>query len=572
MKCRVVIIALAVCCFFGQNVSARSTFTVRTDIAGIAGPDINYVLMLYLHYFPGDGEAIVGSELKIDPQEIELAKVVSQLGKSTIETNTIAIDYVQQPVSSERIDTLAITMKAKQAPIMSNWQGQIFSTLDSGKEAAHRLTFQLAIEPPVKVNVGLTPLQLFPGEKVDMQAVVENKDVLGRDLQQVTWQWPEGLLVVAGKTTSEWEEGLASGTQDTLNWQIQVDRHRPERLELIAHGATDEVVGTPFLIPALEILPVPIPQLVYADEVMEVGQVTTFKYRWNNPAASEIAIESLTIEIPATFSAVEVLNPPTGLSVTQPTKNQSGRIRLEEYQILGAGEVIELLVSVRPERPGPFAWPSWFRSVGHTEIPLLTGQIKVNVAGASVPLVDASKEIDFITDLEFVSAAFETALTRELTALPIEGGTQIRLQAEEKGDRNWVVDDVLVRVLMDKGFVVTLKDVDTEGEGGHTLHYRLADAKVIYSRVKKGWLPFRFFEKREVQGDLFLRLTTAAGQLLWVAEAKAFATERVEVEDAELLGDSKIVERMIVKSEHKLVERVLSTSIISGLVLIFFSP
>jgi len=572
MKYRVFLIALTVFYVLGQEANARSTFTVRASTPGIAGPEISHVLTLYLHYFPGDGEAIVRSEIVFDPQQVNIAKVVSSLGKSKITSKTIEVDYAEQPVGSKGVDTLAVVLQAQQAPALLNLQGRIYSSLDYGAQSAHSLDFQLAVQPPVEMSATLTPLQLFPGEKVNLQAVLYNKDAAGRGVRQVRWQWPDGLVVVAGDTLSQWEGALASGTRDTLNWTVKVDRSEPGRLALAARARTDEVAGTPLLLPQLEVLPVPIPQLEYVDGTMEVGQAATFVYRWDNPAASAIAVEALTIEIPTTFSGVEVIDPPDGLTVTQPIKGQSGRIRLDGKQILTAGGTIRLTLRVRPERPGPFAWRSWFRPVGHTEIPLLAGKVKVDVAGATLPIVDLNKEERFITDLEFMSAAFKTALGRELNGLPLAPGTQVRLQPEEKGDKNWIVDDLLTRTLMDDGFVVTLKEPVEGSQKVHNLYYRLADSKVIYSKVKKGWLPFISAQKREAQGNLFLRLTTDQGQLAWVSQVKAFAAERVDVENVELLGDSKLVERAVIEPEHKLIERGLSASIIGGLVVIFFAP
>ena len=44
--------------------SARSTLSARLDQPAIAGPALDQQAILYLHYFPGDGEAIVSAELK----------------------------------------------------------------------------------------------------------------------------------------------------------------------------------------------------------------------------------------------------------------------------------------------------------------------------------------------------------------------------------------------------------------------------------------------------------------------------------------------------------------------------
>ena len=46
------------------QVEARSTLTARFAHKAIAGPGLDQQAMLYLHYFPGDGEAVVRTVLQ----------------------------------------------------------------------------------------------------------------------------------------------------------------------------------------------------------------------------------------------------------------------------------------------------------------------------------------------------------------------------------------------------------------------------------------------------------------------------------------------------------------------------
>ena len=91
--------------------SARSTLSARLDQPAIAGPALDQQSILYLHYFPGDGEAIVSAELKC-LGNAQLHNVRSALGQAQLAEASVGIDYAARPLAGEHIDTLYIDLAA----------------------------------------------------------------------------------------------------------------------------------------------------------------------------------------------------------------------------------------------------------------------------------------------------------------------------------------------------------------------------------------------------------------------------------------------------------------------------
>ena len=108
--------------------SARSTLSARLDQPAIAGPALDQQSILYLHYFPGDGEAIVSAELKC-LGNARLHNARSALGKAQLKEASIGIDYAARPLAGEHIDTLYIDLAAAGLETIG-WSAAIHSSLD----------------------------------------------------------------------------------------------------------------------------------------------------------------------------------------------------------------------------------------------------------------------------------------------------------------------------------------------------------------------------------------------------------------------------------------------------------
>ena len=75
--------------FDGGDALARSTFSARFAQSAIAGPDIEQTTVLYLHYFAGDGEAIVGAHVQYLSADMSVHAVRSQRGVARLQSSRI---------------------------------------------------------------------------------------------------------------------------------------------------------------------------------------------------------------------------------------------------------------------------------------------------------------------------------------------------------------------------------------------------------------------------------------------------------------------------------------------------
>jgi hypothetical protein len=145
------------------------------------------------------------------------------------------------------------------------------------------------------------------------------------------------------------------------------------------------------------------------------------------------------------------------------------------------------------------------------------------------------------------------------------------LQADEKNDGNWIVEDALLETFRQRGYRLLVRP-PLVGEEVGIIHYRLASSRVVYSPGEGSWLPFvGNRKKREAYGDLVLRLETQPdGLVRWERRVRAYGRDAVPSGSVDRLGGGTMLKRAIVEVENKAVERSLSASIIGGLVYIFF--
>ena len=117
---------------------------------------------------------------------------------------------------------------------------------------------------------------------------------------------------------------------------------------------------------------------------------------------------------------------------------------------------------------------------------------------------------------------------------------------------------------------IRLGQPESEARALRTLHYRIVEARVVYSPLQRGWKLWGGQRQRQAFGDLFLRLAQADGQVVWSGRIKAYGRDQVDAGDAEKLGAGEVVKRTMVAPDNKWIERGLSASIISSLFYIFF--
>ena len=553
-----------------DSAAALSTFTARF-VGGIVGPDIEQTAVLYVHYFPGDGEAIVGADFDCDHAVLNLAGAESSRGTVRALRPAIRVDYGEAPLGGESVDTLRVELRATQSQADLEWQGTIYSSADPGGGVAHRAAFALQVRPALGLELGVAPDRVFAGQRADLLLTVHNVDPRDRALEELVLFPPEGLSVLGGETTVGWKQPLAPGETDTLSWQVLVDQEAAGALVLRGTARSARLHESPAPLVRVLVATPPRARVSWATALAEVGKSTSFVYECRNPGTEPIALAGLRVEIPEAFAEVALSQRLEGASLTVGDSGRGGRIEVTDLGVLEAGAAVELAVQAKPLRPGSFPWKGSFSLPGATARIPVAGE---TVVSAVLPRPQAGPGGDglaYPTDVQLVNRALSEAFGREAEEFLLPRGATICLEPDEAKGEDWLVEDVLHQVLMRWGYRVLLEAPDTGDRGAEVLYYRKIDSGVVYSPLKRGWGLSGSWHRREAYGDLLLRLEVA-GRAVWARRVRASRADEVPESMSELLGGSEVVERTVIKSSHKLIERGLSASIVGGLIYIFFAP
>ncbi len=544
--------------FAGQAAQARSTLAVRFDERAIAGPGVEQTVPLYLHYFIGDGEAVLSARITCDPEKVLIRGARSSLGQARTGESAVEIDYRTRPLGREQVDTLQLSLVALTGTGPLVWRSTLATTADSN--AASGGSAQLHVAAPLQTALNLHPEVVFAGEQLRLDAVVNNTDT--RPLEEVVWQWPPGLLVEVQHTRPRWSPPLAPGARDTLVWQARIEGRTTGPLAIRGRADGAGVIGSPVSGSALQVVAAPVAQLTPAGgQWLEKGRPGRLVGSLQNSGASPMAIDAWRLEIPATFAEVRLIQSSQGRALLLERE-----VLVEGIGVLAAGQTALLELEVTPERSGPFNWGFAFRPAQRAEFIPLSGQAVLRVADAKNTLAPAPTD-QVTTDLELLRRAFAQAAESALLQLPLPPGAQVCLEPFEKSDKNWVLDDALVSVLMRQGYEVVLKPEAAAA----VLHYRLADSRVVYTPGPKGWNPFGTRQRREVYGELYLRLEGPDQHLRWIQRVQAYQADVVPGKSGTEAA-SALFKSTRVEDRHKGIERGLSASIIGGLFYIFFIP
>ena len=186
------------------------------------------------------------------------------------------------------------------------------------------------------------------------------------------------------------------------------------------------------------------------------------------------------------------------------------------------------------------------------------------------PCLASGDDSIYPTDVQLVSLALRKSLEDALGEFPLAPNARIFLQGQKESARNWIAEDVLMEVLIRRGFRIVLKPLREGISEAGVLHYRLADPKVLYTPWKEKWFSVRSWIQREAYGNLYLRLHDPGGRVLWTRRIEAHEMDRVPADRIELLGGGTAVTRTMSETGSRIIERGLSASIIGGLFYIFF--
>ena len=553
--------------------SARSTLSARLDQPAIAGPALDQQSILYLHYFPGDGEAIVSAELKC-LGNARLHNARSVLGKAHLEEASIGIDYAARPLAGEHIDTLYIDLAAAGLETIG-WSAAIHSSLDPQGAPAHQVEFDLAVRPPPAISWSIEPQRVYQGEHFDLRAIVRFDDASGPPLEELNWTWPPELSWPDGNAPQRWAGRLAPGQSDTLSWTVRV---APAHLGPLPLAVTARVAGqSPVELATrhLQVDPLPVmalePGFMMAVEAgfMEVGKRGPITCIWRNESTSPIGLAALRLQVPAAFSDVSLVEGPPGAALVQSDEDAVPSLLVSGLDRLDAGAAIRVTLEAVPQRPGPFTWQSACKPLGREHFIPLRGANTVRVVWKEMAQARGDKK-QTPTDLQLINKAFVLALDHQVEALPLPLGTRLFLQAEDhKNEANWVVEDALIETLQGRGYQVLVRQ--PEDAPADVFYYRLVRARVVYSPASRRLLFWSNEQRRDAYGDLFLRVETATDHIVrWDRRVQAYRSDMVPKGLHEVLGGGDMVEQTVLKPENKALVRGLSGGILGGLFYIFF--
>ena len=543
--------------------SARSTLSMHLDQPAIAGPALEQQSILYLHYFPGDGEAIVRTEIEC-LGNARLHNARSALGQAQLASASVRIDYAARPLAGEPIDTLYIDLAATEVGQI-NWSAAIYSSLDPQGAPAHQLEFALAVRPPPAISWSIEPQRVYQGERFDLRTMVRLDD--GPPLEELNWHWPPALSWPEGDAPPRWEGRLGPGQADTLSWAARV---ASAQLGPLPVAATARVSGqSPVGLATQHVQVDPLPVMALERGFMEVGKRGPVTCVWRNESADPIGLAAVRLQVAPAFSDVSLVEGPPGATLVQSDEGAAPTLLVSGLDSLGAGAAIRVTLEAVPQRPGPFTWPSACKPLGREEFIPLRGANTIRVVWKEAAPAQGDAE-QTPTDLQLINQAFVRALDHQLDALPLSPSTRLFLQAEDpRNEANWVVEDALLETLQRRGYQVLVRQPDDAP--ADVVYYRLVRARVVYSPTPRRLLLWSSQQRREAYGDLFLRIETTADRIVrWDRRVQAYRSDLVPKGLHEVLGGGDMVEQTVLKPENKTIVRGLSAGILGGLFYIFF--
>jgi hypothetical protein len=546
-----------------QPSAASSSITARF-VHPVAGPDFEQSALLVIDFFPGDGEAIVG--LKAQSNDVvELLDVTARRGQASLTAGGFRIDYRDRAIGTQVADTITVHLKTSDSPLILNLQ--VDTNVDTEQARSHQTSIQLVTVPPLPVQLSVSPESVYPGETVQLRLLASwqegSTSVRGPD--SIAVSWPAGLTPVGPPVRA------GSGTEGNLELlqPLFVGRHVANRLELMASVAGAGLQASP--LPAL-VLPVraaPTFRLDMGAAQPRLGERVVIKLGWVNDSAAAISNPILMASAPTGFFGAELLEDIVSYDTIETElqadeEKGSVAVRVQLNGDLAPGGSIEVDLSLVPRVTGPLAFAGSFQPADR-EVPVPLTTLIVSVM--TPELASLAPALVTRTDLELARGGLEDELRQTLLSLPLSRGATLRLSQSRADEGNWVVEGLLTDLLLARGVRVL-----ADSGAAQVLHYRLADARVIYSPTGSGWNPLVRKKRRDGRMEVFLRLEDAAGRVLWVQRVLGHDTEVLASGAEDWLGGAEGVDQVAVEADHRAVEIGLSGMIVGGLFFVFFAP
>lgn len=536
--------------------AADSSLTARL-LAPVAGPGLEQTAELVLHFFPGDGEAIVQVVLAVPTDQIRILRAVAVRGATRLDAGRVLLDYAARPIGAHDVDTVAVTLQALRLGSIP-WSLTVATNVDSAATVPRRFETPLRVQPPAVVTAGLEPTRVYPGEVTRIAVTVVGRDASGQPLAGIDVAWPEGLQ------TTGTAESIARGDTLRSEWPVRVSRAAGAPIGLTVTARVGALRASPVHVPPLRVAPLPVFAAAFAATAL-VGQETTVRLRWDNPGTEAIAFAALTAEVPAGCAHASLVDRAAGARLEADEEKGSLRVQVAGPGQIDPGQTVAVDVRLTPSGSGPFAWSAGCQPPDRPAPVPLRGAVVTAMGPAPTAGLRAES---LATDLELASSGLRRALVAALEALPAPPGTAVAIVADHPDDGNWVVEGLLTELLLARG----LRVLDEPGSVGHALHYRLADAEVVYSPLHAGLNPFGASRRRDARAEVFLRLEDPGTRILWTRRVSSRAGDTAQAAAAPWLGGAKGIAQAQVDPDHRAVEFGLSGLIVGGLFFVFFAP
>lgn len=553
---------------FAQPCEARSSFTARFADT-VAGPGLEQTTRLILDYFPGDGEAIVGLEVDTTAGGFRFIDVTSGRGQIHLAEAGFRIDYSESAIGVHLADTVAVRLltpaQSLTLELRLTTNQEPSTNVDTIQGVAHRASVTLAIVAPLSVRLGIEPGRLYPGESVEVRLTAGLTSDDQRDIDSVAVEWPEGITPVGDSV-------LSRRTPDEpieVRLPVRVSRDVSGSLALVVSVSGAGLQASPVAVPALEIAAVPTFQIEVPEDGVRQHEAVQLQLYWRNESGVPIPAQSLSASAVAGFARTRLLEGAGrggtgGVHLEADEEKGSVEVHVVCEGDLEPGEVVAVELEMTPLATGPFTFSGSFLPADRTTpVPLAVALVQVVAPEADLTVATSLAS----TDLELARGGLELELRQALVSLPLARGATLRLSESRSDDGNWVIEGLLTDLLLERG-VRVLADTAT----ARVLHYRLADARVVYSPAGSGWNMFEEKQRRDARMEIFLRLEDAEGRVRWIQRVTSQNGEDRAPEAAAWLGGAKGIDQGFVTADHRAVEIGLSGLIAGGLFFVFFAP
>lgn len=152
-------------------------------------------------------------------------------------------------------------------------------------------------------------------------------------------------------------------------------------------------------------------------------------------------------------------------------------------------------------------------------------------------------------------------------------GVRVQLYPEGNTEEYEFLEDVFTQLLEERG-VETVHGVRPDGDSLYTIDYKIPVFRLSYPKVYRSYLIGGKKVKREANLRMRARLVSANGDVLWIGESSAKYSDQFSHGDLTRVQEGSyefVKPEMPSSGWGKVVEPVLVSAIIVGMVYLFFS-